>query len=338
MTVPLNKGRRDDRSLSLDSSVRSTTVDIISHRYIAIYFVYYFGVWVLLARNFASVSGTRIDLRAVISSRHVSQRERERERNRRTSLCRYIDTSRPIVLAISHARALHLAEGQKKNQVVGQKKKQVQYHRIGLASMMSVSLSLLPSTLPLSLSFVSFIIIIIIGDCARLHDPRRVRNRRNRRQSARRSDRLRFSRRRETAKRPRSTLRCFSAYIGSESRQRNGLRFAPRLVAPNHNETCQGAYLREHLKSDFYLLAFLSASLFPLFSASLSLFFFRPASRSRLSCRTVHPRQDVAPRYSGTSDSEVRMVAQSDETSLTMAFHFYFHRLSQPRDTFCSLF
>jgi len=60
--------------------------------------------------------------------------------------------------------------------------------------MMFVSLS--PTLYSSSLLLVrSFIIIIIIGDCTRLHDPRHVRNRRNRRQSARRSDRLRFSRR-----------------------------------------------------------------------------------------------------------------------------------------------
>lgn len=64
-------------------------------------------------------------------------------------------------------------------------------------------------------------------------------------------------------------------------------RFAPRLVAPNHNETCQGAYLREHLKSDFYLLA--CPSLF------FSFFFFFFGSRSRLSHRTVYPRPDITP-------------------------------------------
>jgi len=75
-------------------------------------------------------------------------------------------------------------------------------------------------------------------------------------------------------------------YIGSEARRRNGLRrFAPRLVAPNHNETCQGAYLRGHLKSDFYLracrhrpyLALFSPFLFPFFFP-----FFRIFSCSRL--------------------------------------------------------
>ena len=78
----------------------------------------------------------------------------------------------------------------------------------------------------------------------------------------------------EDAKRPRSTLRCFSVdwKWGQATEWSMPCCFAPRLVAPNHNETCQGAYLRGHLKSDFYLRACRYRPCFALFSP---VFFFQ---------------------------------------------------------------
>lgn len=116
------------------------------------------------------------------------RRARGREIAERASVVkRYIDISRLIVLAISHARALHLA---KKTSTIPRS-----WTR---PDDVSISLACIPQ-------IVAVIIVVIAGDrgdvglVTRLHGAtQHVRDRR-RGQSARRSDRLRFPRRRKTA-------------------------------------------------------------------------------------------------------------------------------------------
>lgn len=210
------------------------------------------------------------------------RRARGRETAERASVVkRYIDISRLIVLAISHARALHLAKKQAAS------KKQVQYRGAGLDPTTCPSLSLISRRSLLLLLLLSLLQAIAwtldswrgctfgIGDG---DNPR--------------ADPIGYGSP-EDAKRPRSTLRCFLVYSkwGQATEWSTPCRFAPRLVAPNHNETCQGAYLRGHLKSDFYLYA-------PVGTARVSpsflffSFFFRVLSRGPSTTRyhTVIPR------------------------------------------------
>lgn len=121
------------------------------------------------------------------------RRARGRETAERASVVkRYIDISRLIVLAISHARALRdlakKTDGRKKTIPRSWTR----------PDDVSISLACIPQ-------IVAVIIVVIAGDrgdvglVTRLHDAtQHVRDRR-RGQSARRSDRLRFPRRRKTA-------------------------------------------------------------------------------------------------------------------------------------------
>jgi len=138
----------------------------------------------------------------------------------------------------------------------------------------------------------------------------------------------------EDAKRPRSTLRCFSIdwKWGQATEWSTPCRFAPRLVASNHNETCQGAYLRGHLKSDFYLHACRHRSCFALFFSFLFSFFFRSFLAVRGSSATRY--HTVIPRYKWFRDLS-RSKRWNDRRTV---FYFYL-RLSkkQLRETFACL-
>lgn len=135
--------------------------------------------------------------------RHVSRNERNgRARGKETAerasvVKRYIDISRLIVLAISHARALHLAKRKNRRQ----EKTSTISRYWTRPNDVSISLSLFLSLVHIP-QFVTIIIVVIAGDCVdvgfvtRFRDTFRIGDGDNPR---RRSDRLQFPRRRKTA-------------------------------------------------------------------------------------------------------------------------------------------
>lgn len=218
---------------------------------------------------------------------------RKRPAERASIVKRYIDISRLIVLAISHARTLHLAK--EKNQATEKNKYNTAETRL---NDMSISLSLVHIPQIIIIVIMSALLQVITWTWDSWRGcivPQHVQDRR-RGQSARRSDRLQFPRRRKTAAIHAPLLFGILEVRPGDGIRSTPCRFAPRLVAPNHNEMCQGAYLRGHLKSDFYLRACRHRPSFALFST----FLFFPSDLLLL--LAARPRQDITPWYLGTND------------------------------------